>query len=156
MLNSKQLSDLIIIPTLKTMLAYSDSAVELLLFTCAVESDGGTYLKQNGGPALGIYQMEPNDHSDIWMNFIYTSASLLNRLVHNFNIGKLPEPDRMIYDLQYATIMSRMHYLRVSSSLPLANDVEGLWNYYKLYYNTPRGAAEKALSIQKYYDFKKA
>lgn len=42
---------------------YSVDAVELLMLTAATESNLGYYLKQvGGGPALGIFQCEPNTY----------------------------------------------------------------------------------------------
>ena len=49
---------------------HSDSAEELLMLTCAVESQLGTYLKQIKGPARGIFQMEPATERDCWVNFL--------------------------------------------------------------------------------------
>lgn len=44
--------------------------VELLLLTCAAESAMGKYIMQVGGPARGIFQMEPNTEKDIWENWL--------------------------------------------------------------------------------------
>ena len=52
MLNAEQLRTLIIEPALKDLNLQSDDATELLLFTCATESEGGTYLHQLKGPHL--------------------------------------------------------------------------------------------------------
>ena len=38
--------------------------------TAAVESRMGTYLRQIGGPALGIWQVEPATHLDCWDNWL--------------------------------------------------------------------------------------
>lgn len=59
MINTNQLREYVIIPALSKLNAYSKDAEELLIFTCAVETNGGEYLKQIQGPALGIYQCEP-------------------------------------------------------------------------------------------------
>ena len=69
MIDNKQLRECIIKPTLDSLQMYSQAAEELLVFTCACESLGGTYLKQVKGPALGIYQMEPATYQDIWENY---------------------------------------------------------------------------------------
>lgn len=153
MLKATQLRDLIIKPTLIELIAYSEEAAELLMFTCAVESDGGTYVKQVGGPALGIYQMEPNTYNDIWENYIKVKGSLMLILLSNFDLVNMPNEDKMIYDLRFATIMARIHYLRVNEKLPPANDVDKIWSYYKRYYNTAKGDAHKNEAISKYYKF---
>lgn len=156
MLDVTQFRELIIKPALDDLLLYSKDAEELLLFTCAVESDGGTYLQQKKGPALGIYQMEPETYNDLWHNYLYKKSNLLVCLVTNFNISMMPSEDRLIYDLRYATAMCRIHYARVQQDLPSSDNLSHIWDYYKKYYNSPRGAAEKNESIRKYLSFVKS
>lgn len=155
MFNAEQLRLLVIKPTLIDLLMFSDEAVELLLFTCAVESEGGTWLKQIKGPALGIYQMGPETYNDIWQNYIKNKHDLSMILSSNFNIYQVPDEDRLIYDLRFATIMTRIHYARVVKTLPEKIDLQGLWDYYKNFYNTSLGAADKEASIRKYLTFVK-
>jgi hypothetical protein len=156
MLNHKQLSELIIKPALEDLQLYSQDAVQLLLFTCAVESDGGTYLKQLQGPALGIYQMEPNTYNDIWQNYILGKSEIKLRLLHNFEAPTMPSEERLIYDLRYASAMTMIHYNRSKDPLPNANDIFQLWGYYKLHYNTKRGNASVTEAINKYGEFMKS
>jgi len=154
MLNSEQLRELIIRPALDKLQMYSDFASELLIFTCAVESIGGTYLKQIKGPALGIYQMEPATYNDIWQNYIRNRSSLSSIMGINFDAFRMPPEDRMIYDLSYATAMARIHYRRVNEPLPTdPKDIDALWSYYKKYYNTEKGKSKKEKSILMYQDF---
>jgi hypothetical protein len=150
MLNVHQLRELIIKPALENLLMLSDDAVELLVFTCAVESGGGTYLKQLNGSALGIYQMEPETYNDIWYNYIQKKPSILLKLMTNFECNRVPDEYRLIYDLRYATAMCRIHYARVSESLPAKDNVGKLYNYYKTHYNTFHGSSQQDESIQKY------
>lgn len=65
MLDCSQFRALIIEPVLSKLQLYSKDAEELLVFTCAAESLGGTLLHQIQGPAVGIFQMEPNTYTDI-------------------------------------------------------------------------------------------
>jgi hypothetical protein len=153
MLDSKQLRELIIIPALEDLQIYSEDAVELLVFTCAVESEGGTYLHQIKGPALGIYQMEPATYNDIWANYILLKSELSTILFHNFDVGRMPSEDRLIYDLRYATAMARLFYRRVSEALPNHNRIDDVWEYYKKYWNTYKGKAEYHTSINAYHRF---
>src|ERR1700751_1761010 len=153
MLSALQLRNLIITPALNDLLLYSDEAVELLLFTCANESDGGTYIKQFNGPALGIYQMEPVTYNDIWQNWIMHKSDILLRLTHNFEASRMPDEYRLMYDLRFATAMARIHYQRVKEPLPKLYDVDGLWNYYKTYYNTAAGKANKETAVNAYQRF---
>jgi len=156
MFKAKQLRELIIKPALLDLVLYSQAAEELLMFTCAVESDGGTYLKQLIGPALGIYQMEPDTHNDLWQNFIKKQQSIMTILINSFDCIRMQSEDRLIYDLRYATAMTRLFYLRIPSELPAYNDIEGIWNYYKQHYNTAAGAADKTRCLNTYLSFIRA
>ena len=154
MLNFEQLKTLIIEPALRDIVMFSDEAVQLLLFTCAVESVGGTYLHQIHGPALGIYQMESKTYNDIWTNYINSKQSLKLQLLHNFNAPVMPDEYRLIYDLRFATAMARIHYYRIDEPLPKLNSLVGLWNYYKAHYNTSTGKASYSGAIEAWNNFR--
>lgn len=153
MINNEQLREQIILPALSKLNQYSADAVELLVFTCAVESNGGTYVKQVKGPALGIYQMEPATYNDLWQNFVRKRADLSTILGAQFNCFHMPPEDRMIYDLQFATVMARIFYLRAPGSIPKKDDLDGIWNYYKKFWNTELGKAKKDQCIKAYKQF---
>ncbi len=153
MLDVKQLRELVIKPALQDLNLFSEEASELLIFTCAVESAGGTFLHQVNGPALGIYQMEPITYNDIWTNFITAKQGLKLQLLHNFNAPVMPDEYRLIYDLRFATAMARIHYLRFREPLPVIGDTLALWSYYKAHYNTFNGKAEQERSIAAYKKF---
>lgn len=156
MVDCSQFRSLIIEPVLSKLQVYSKDAEEILVFTCAAESLGGHYLAQVKGPALGVYQMEPNTYTDIWVNFIRARNQLATLMALHFGCNKIPDVDRLIYDLQFATAMTRIHYLRCSGKLPDAKDVDGIWDYYKKNYNTEKGKAKKDESIKKYQEFIKS
>lgn len=150
MISVAQLREFIIKRALHDLSMYSPEAEELLVFTCAVETNGGSFIKQVNGPALGIYQMEPRTYNDIWQNYIMKKGSLILPMISNFNAGFMPDEYRLIYDLHFASGMCRLHYARVNEPIPSATDVNAIWNYYKKYYNTPKGAAQKDPSIKKF------
>lgn len=153
MLNISQFRHFIIKQSLNAIQAWSQDAEELLVFTCAVESLGGTYIHQVNGPALGIYQMEPDTHNDIWENYIKKNPSL-NIMIQTNLVGcSQLDANRLIYDLQYATIMARLHYMRVKEPLPSSKNIEDIWAYYKKYYNTEHGKSLENIAISKYYTF---
>ena len=156
MMNCTQLRELIIKPALYDLMLLSDDAVELMVFTCAVESLGGTYLKQVNGPALGIYQMEPATYNDIWQNYILKKTSLNLIMISNFDCVRMPSEERLIYDLRFATAMTRLFYARIPEKLPVKPGSHGLWDYYKKYYNTGQGSATQYVSIEKYSSFIKS
>lgn len=153
MMDSEQLKSLVIKPAIADLLLYSDEAVALLLFTCANESLGGSFIKQVSGPALGIYQMEPKTYNDIWQNYINNRNDLKLQMLHCFDAPRMPSEDRLIYDLRFATAMARIHYARVPDALPRVTDIDGLWNYYKKFYNTSLGKASYHQALFNYEKF---
>ena len=109
----EDLREQVIRPTLR-MLAefnpklYSEAAVELLMGTAASESALGFNLVQVNGPALGIFQMEPTTHDDVWRYLERDGNRALWSLVDSFSLTT--DAEEMVYNLQYATAMARIRY----------------------------------------------
>ncbi|ADZ91088.1 hypothetical protein GV054_09095 [Marinomonas mediterranea] len=147
-LDLAQLRDLVVVPTLSNLGMYSLAAEQLVMGTIAQESRG-TYLKQLGkGPALGLIQMEPATHADIWRNFVrYTKRltvdlrALLSAEADDvFEVCGVPDDTELITNLKYAVAMCRVHYWRKPQTLPEANNIKALGEYWKDHYNTFKGA----------------
>jgi hypothetical protein len=116
---------------------YSPEAVNLLLGTMAQESALGKYRKQfGGGPALGIYQMEPATHDDIWQNFLKYKPDLAKKIL---SVSHVLRPNALLLENNdvYSTCMCRVHYLRVKEQIPATKEQQAL--YWKAYYNTWKG-----------------
>lgn len=144
MINCNHLRHQIIRPVLKYLepeIPYSLAAENLLLGTCAQESQMGHYLVQLGdGPARGIFQMEPVTHDDIFENFLDYRAPLkekISALSIRVFISEDGEDD-LIGNLYYTAAMARVHYYRQPAALP-ADNVYDLAAYWKKWYNTPLG-----------------
>ena len=124
-------------PTLEHMNMWSPASENLVLAT-GIHESALCYLKQiGGGPALGVYQMEPATHKDIWLNFLKFRPELSKIIVDLFHYT---EAESMIAHLGYATAMCRLQYYRVPLALPESNDAVGMAEYWKKYYNTHLGA----------------
>ena len=127
-------------PVLDQMELHSDAAVELLLGT-AIQESNLTFLRQLGdGPALGVFQMEPATHDDIWENYLLHRPELAARVARTTRYPGIGMAADMVGNFWYATAMARIHYLRVPKALPEPGDVEGMAHYWKDYYNTLLGA----------------
>ena len=128
---------------------YSESAVELLMLTAATESNLGQFIRQKGGgPALGIFQMEPSTYLDIWNNYIkYGKCKNIKYMYYEHGSANIE------WDMKHAILMARVHYLRVSEPLPPADNIVALAGYWKKYYNTKlgKGTVDKAVSKYKRY-----
>lgn len=129
----------IIRTTTQLIYLWSPEAEDLLLGTAATESHLGKYTSQiGGGPALGIYQMEPATLRDIYDNWIDNRPYLAKE------IGKIvgcnhASIDRLQYDPVYSTMLARLHYRRVKFALPKHGDIGGYGEYWKDHYNTKHG-----------------
>ncbi len=135
MIDLDQFRDYVVEPTLEDLGMLSTSAVELVLGTALQESHL-KYIKQLGeGPALGVCQMEPNTHDDIWENYLEYRGALHDSVLE---IGG-PDARELIWNLKYSVAMCRVHYRRVRSPLPQAGDIAGQAQYWKTYYNTELG-----------------
>lgn len=139
-----QLRQYVVVPVLDQLGLLSDTAVNLVLGTAMHESHL-TYLHQIGGPALGLWQMEPFTHDDCWSNFLFFRTDLA-AIIRSIAGSQKPAAEDMIGDLRYACAMARIRYRRVPGGLPL-NTPKALTAYWKQYYNTPlgKGTIEQAL-----------
>ena len=130
----------IIKPSLRFLDMKSKAAEQLLLGTVAKESGLGYYLHQVKGPALGVFQIEPATHKDLWVNYIRYKNYLYNRLSLAFPTCEFgSNHELLVYDLKYACCMARLIYYRVKYVLPQAHHISAQADYWKKHYNTPRG-----------------
>lgn len=143
-MNAQQLLDFIIVPTLKYMGGNynSKNAQMLLLATAAIESECGYYIKQIGGPALGVWQMEPATHSDIWAECDALYGNLGPR-AKNLGLEKneYGADADLIDSPMYSCAMARLKYSMDSAPLPSFDDERAIYDYYKRIYNTHLGAS---------------
>lgn len=117
---------------------HSDHCVELLAMICAHESLGGKHRKQIGGPALGIFQIEPVTHSSVWDN----SDSIRARAKR---YGIAEDVSKLETDDRYSIWVAR-HYLAQDQN-PLPKTSEAMAAYCKSYWNrTGKATPEKYLN----------
>ena len=129
----------------------SDSAVELLMLTAAQESHAGKYLKQINGPALGIFQIEPATAEDLFDNFLRYHDDLLDaQITFAQIINKYNWRSNMMGNLPYQIVLARLQYFRFAEALPSKNDIAGMAQYYKTYWNTHEGKATVEEAIENY------
>ncbi len=125
-------------PSLDSIGLWSPAAGRLLLGTAITES-GLTWLAQKGGgPARGVYQIEPATHDDIWANYLAYRDQLANRVARL--AGQRPRHEQLAWNLGYATAIARLVYYRRPEPLPPADDLAGLARYWKAHFNTALGA----------------
>lgn len=151
------LLETVIRPTLRVLAQFnarmaSPASEILLLGTIAQESDFCKYNTQvGGGPALGIPQVEPKTHTDLWVNFILlrpqlgrlidTHLSLMPTLPHTKNGHTMQYltgeefHSQLVWNWRYAIAMARIKYWRSPDPMPSAEDLPGLARYWNDVYN---------------------
>ena len=140
-MDPKQLLEHIIRPALEILQMVSREAEILLLATAAQESRCGHYIKQVKGPALGIFQMEPATHRDIYENFLQYKPSIERRM-DPIRFPYWSKQKQLVVNPLYSAAMARLQYFRDSQPLPEVSK-EAMWEYYKRVYNTHLGAAKE-------------
>lgn len=159
MIDKEQFKSEIITPVLQRLhLPSRDVAGDLLVGIACVESGLGTYLRQmGGGPALGIYQMEPDTLRDLYRNFLQYKPEIREKL--DFFVSKFMTPEQdLVGNLFYATAAARVQLYRFKEPLPKPFEeqprydayVEALARYWKKYWNTHKGAGTQQDFIRKY------
>lgn len=172
MIDPKHLLVYVIRPTL-TYLAeaeprlHSPAAEQLVLGTYLAENViARTYLKQIGGPALSIYQIEPATAKDI----LKRVAKPILEMVELF--CSLPATPVLSYDkdttgwksifspesylaelpgnLYLATALCRLKYWLILAPMPHAGDINGLATYWKRYYNTAGGSGKISTFVKRF------
>lgn len=120
----------------------SQAAVNLLLGTMAQESKFGRYLRQIGGPAIGVFQMEPS-------TFVY----LRGRYEKQYPAIAGRTAEDLEWDLKLAIVMARLKYRSIDAPLPDPNNVADLAAYWNLWYNgnPNKGTDQEFIENYKYY-----
>ncbi len=164
MIKLNDLLKTIIIPTLSVHDSLSsESAIKLVAGTACQESECGFHLiQEGGGPALGIYQIEPDTAQDVIDNYLNRKLDFKDAwdgltlgMHRDFIDDGFPYQNiDLIGNLYAATLMCRLIYYRIPETLPPPDDVEGLAGYWKQYYNTPAGKGTIQEFITKYHHFK--
>jgi len=149
MLNVNDIRRYVIRPVLSHLSLYSEVAEELLVGTISQESRGGTYLHQINGVALGIYQIEPATHVDVFDNYLNYRPQLKERVLY---FGDFSDAS-LLGNLHYATAIARIIYLRAPEPLPETPEPQLLAQYYKRYYNTSHGKATVEDFIKNYEEY---
>ena len=135
MLNLNHLREQIVRPALKHIGLWSHVAENLVMGTGYQESRYQHLVQLGNGPAKGLWQMEPRTHDDIWSNFLKYRKSLRDSVTE---LTVQPWANEMVWNLQYAAAMCRVHYFRVPKALP-EDTPTGLAHYWKDHYNTYLG-----------------
>ena len=137
---ARHVLDAIITPALNAVGFGGRAACELILGT-GIQESRLIYRKQNGGPALGLFQMEPATFNDIWNGYVVKHPQVL-RAMRTLLDGNNPTPAMLAKNDLFAAAMCRLLYRRLPFTLPDAGDIDAQAACWKHYYNTPLGAGK--------------
>ncbi|MEQ8585141.1 MAG: hypothetical protein RLO01_12710 [Thalassobaculaceae bacterium] len=125
------------------------SAAQLLLGTAIHESGGLAHRYQIGGPALGLFQMEPATFWSLFENYLIYRRHLFAKVWRLFDKEHPANPAHQIADNdRLACAMARVRYFRTSHKLPAQDDLAGHAAMWKAVYNTRlgKGTEEKYIA----------
>lgn len=133
-------------PTLRLLDLYSRAASNLMVGTALVES-GLKYRRQvGGGPARGLFQIEPATFHDVYRRYLPRRTGLLCRV--NGLLRPNREPLEQLADNdRFACAIARLKYWMCPLPLPDADDAPALAAYWLRHYNAGgKGTVEKFLA----------
>ncbi|WP_323992684.1 MULTISPECIES: hypothetical protein [Nguyenibacter] len=131
----------VVAPTLDRLGLGGPAAVNLLTGTALVESRAARLVQEGGGPALGLWQMEPATHDALWRMLTDDAAHAeLETRLRRMTCSDIPRMRQLIGNLRYACAMARVKYRFDPGPLPDAKSAENLCAYWKRVYNTALGA----------------
>jgi hypothetical protein len=135
-----QLASLVVRPTL-ARLPFNDGPVGLnLTLGIAAQESGGQALAQvPTGPALGLWQIEPATHQDVWDNYLKFKPDLAATIA-GFAFASMPRDMQLAANLAYACAIARLICRRAPEPLPSSSEPALLGAFWKTHYNTAGGA----------------
>ncbi|AOS97399.1 hypothetical protein AUP74_01969 [Microbulbifer aggregans] len=116
---------LVIRPTLKHLRAWSAGMENLLLGTAAQESQLGFHLKQGRRHGLGIYQIQPHTHREIWDDYLIGHPALASKvrgLASQRDFLDHPHSE-LTTNLRYATAIAWLIYRAADADKVAEDDV---------------------------------
>ena len=133
----------IIEPALQAIQLWSPGAAQLLLGTAIQESRLSQRHQLGGGPALGLWQMEPFTYADIHDNYLKYRPDLMARVLKLGEAEVWPDAEWLVAHDKFACGLARVKYLRAPTQLPSFGDIAGQARYWKVNYNSLLGAGSE-------------
>jgi hypothetical protein len=140
---------------------FSESAVDLLMLTCAQESHMGYYIEQIDGPARGIFQMEPGTHNFLWKYIDRKGDHFKSMKIDPFSIAPDFNGTRdQVLNIAYQIAMARINYWRYPDQIPAREKYDSkevyIWalaEYWKKHWNTYKGKGTVKEAHDNYYRY---
>ena len=122
-----------IVPALTRINLYSLDAERLLMGTAAIESAFRFFRQMAGGPAIGMFQMEPATYDWLYNGLLDAKRHWpLKALVTSLSTVKSTTADELANNHRFAAAMARIRYFVVKKPIPseMAEQADYWWRYY--------------------------
>ena len=120
-------------PALRTLGLYSPESERLLMGTAAIESGFVDFVQLGGGPARGMFQMEPPTLTWLLDTYLATPEHRgLRASVLSLASSSTPAIDELVGNHLFAAALARIKYLSVPEPIPpaLADQAQYWWSWY--------------------------
>lgn len=118
---------------------------QLMLGTAIAESGLSALEQMGGGPALSMFQIEPSTFEDIYYRYLQkTGKETLQIAIKELQVSAFGPLAQLAGNRFFACGIARLKYWPVPEPLPNLDDIEGMGDYYKKWYNTTEGAGDAA------------
>jgi len=144
-MNMRHFREYVIFPTLEHLAGddmpwiATKAAANLLLGTAMAESRLVWLVQHNGGPARGVYQIEPATADWLMRDYLPNRQGVLFERVCALKTDVTSLESELCWNLALATAIARARFVPVPEPLPDADDWLGLAGYWKRFYNTSAG-----------------
>ena len=124
-------------PTLKQLRAWSPGMEALLLGTAAQESELGFHLKLGGRHGMGIFQILPSTHRQIWDKYLINFPALASKvrgLASQRDFLQHPHAE-LATNLRYATAIAWLIYRAAGVDKVESNDLPKMAKLWKKHFH---------------------
>jgi hypothetical protein len=134
-------------PVLRLLDLYSLAASNLMVGTALVESNLIHRRQVGGGPALGLFQIEPATFDDIYRRYLPRKTAWLASVNGLLRPNATPM-SQLIDNDRFACAIARLKYRMAKPPLPAPDDVPGLAAYWVKHYNAGgKGTVERFVRL---------
>jgi hypothetical protein len=136
--------NLYVIPALNRLGLYSVQAERLLMGTAAVESNFVNFVQFSGGPARGMFQMEPLTFNDMLNRVLANKKhAAIKAAAFAMSTNNPPTFVELTTNHLFAAAMARIKYYSIAAPIPI--DLDSQAQYWWTYYNgrSPGGVGVK-------------
>lgn len=150
-LDPREVRDFIVRPVLGILQLPSPLVSERLVMGTAAQESGFGHIKQAGGPALGLWQMEPATFNDLFYGYLrHTKVASLRLRLQGCMIDGMEPVDQLKGNLYFSAAMCRIHYYAKPFTMSANASAAELAAIWKKWYNSMLGTGTEAQFIANY------